>query len=86
MRETLEGLQAIGLALKLDDFGTGYSSLSYLRAMHFNSLKIDQSFVAKMSTDADSHAIVDNVIRLAHSARYDRGRRSESRTKRRLRN
>ncbi len=67
VRETLEGLQAIGLALKLDDFGTGYSSLSYLRAMHFNSLKIDQSFVAKMATDADSHAIVDNVIRLAHS-------------------
>ncbi len=66
-REVLAGLQTLGVGLKLDDFGTGYSSLSCLRALHFDSLKIDQSFIARMNSDPDSRAIVDTVIKLAHS-------------------
>jgi EAL domain-containing protein (putative c-di-GMP-specific phosphodiesterase class I) len=66
-RDVLSGLQALGVGLKLDDFGTGYSSLSCLRALHFDSLKIDYSFVSKMASDPDSRAIVDTVIKLAHS-------------------
>jgi EAL domain-containing protein (putative c-di-GMP-specific phosphodiesterase class I) len=63
----LAEMQALGVGLKLDDFGTGYSSFSYLGSLHFNSLKIDQSFVAKMGSDAESNAIVDSIIRLAHA-------------------
>ncbi|HLH39293.1 MAG TPA: EAL domain-containing protein [Bryobacteraceae bacterium] len=66
-RDALAEIQALGVGLKLDDFGTGYSSFSYLEALHFNSLKIDQSFVARVSLEPESHAIVDSIIRLAHA-------------------
>jgi EAL domain-containing protein (putative c-di-GMP-specific phosphodiesterase class I) len=60
-------LRQLGIGLKLDDFGTGYSSLSYLQKLHFDSLKIDRSFVGRMTGDADAHAIVDTIIKLAHT-------------------
>ncbi len=66
-QQMLAGLRAIGVGLKLDDFGTGYSSLSCLRSLHFDSLKIDHSFISRMGSDPDTRAIVDTVIKLAHS-------------------
>jgi diguanylate cyclase (GGDEF)-like protein len=60
-------LRNLGVGLKLDDFGTGYSSLSYLRALRFDSLKIDRSFVSKVTEDAETRAIVDTIIKLAHT-------------------
>ena len=66
-RTVIRELQQIGIGLKLDDFGTGYSSLSYLHGLHFDSLKIDRSFVSRMAEDAEAHAIVDTIIKLAHT-------------------
>ena len=66
-RAVLMEMQSLGIGLKLDDFGTGYSSFSYLGSLHFNSLKIDQSFIARVSVEPESHAIVDSIIRLAHA-------------------
>jgi EAL domain-containing protein (putative c-di-GMP-specific phosphodiesterase class I) len=66
-REVLTSLQALHVGLKLDDFGTGYSSLSYLRTLHFDSLKIDQSFVRRLATDRETHAIVETIVNLAHA-------------------
>jgi diguanylate cyclase (GGDEF)-like protein len=66
-RAVLSEMQALGIGLKLDDFGTGYSSFSYLGSLHFNSLKIDQSFISRVSLDPESQAIVDSIIRLAHA-------------------
>jgi len=64
-KDVLERLQSMNVGLKLDDFGTGYSSLNHLRQLHFDSLKIDRSFVARMSEDEESHAIVETMIKLA---------------------
>ncbi len=66
-REIITAIQNMGIGLKLDDFGTGYSSLSYLRELRFDSLKIDCSFVSKLTEDAEAHAIVDTIIKLAHT-------------------
>jgi diguanylate cyclase (GGDEF)-like protein len=65
--DVLAALQTLHVGLKLDDFGTGYSSLSSLRTLHFDSLKIDPSFVQRVATDRETRAIVETIINLAHT-------------------
>jgi EAL domain-containing protein (putative c-di-GMP-specific phosphodiesterase class I) len=63
----LSALKALGLQLALDDFGTGYSSLSYMRRFPIDTLKVDQSFVRDLVTDADDASVVSAVINMAKS-------------------
>lgn len=58
----LQALKTMGIQLAIDDFGTGYSSLSYLRRFPVDTLKIDQSFVREIDTDASNATIVSAVI------------------------
>ena len=56
-----------GIRVALDDFGTGYSSLAHLRALPFDRIKIDKSFVMSLSESNDSVAIVKAIIGLGES-------------------
>ena len=63
----LSELADLGIQISMDDFGTGHSSLNYLKHFPIRRLKIDQSFVAGMTTDDKDHAIVATVISIARN-------------------
>ncbi len=56
-----------GIQIALDDFGTGYSSLAHLRALPFDRIKIDRSFVSSMMSNPESAAIVSAIAGLGAS-------------------
>ncbi len=56
-----------GIQIALDDFGTGYSSLAHLRALPFDRIKIDRSFVSSMLDNTESAAIVSAIAGLGAS-------------------
>ena len=64
---TLVHLHAMGIRLSIDDFGVGYSSLNYLKRFPIDTVKIDQSFVRHITSDADDAAIATAIIAMAHS-------------------
>ncbi len=66
-REVLEALRALGLRIAVDDYGTGYCALAYLRDLPIDELKIDRTFIAQVTTDPRSAAIVRSTIELAHA-------------------
>ncbi|MGD0429497.1 MAG: EAL domain-containing response regulator [Acetobacteraceae bacterium] len=65
MMDILTRVRLKGMQLAIDDFGTGYSSLKALRQLPFSEIKIDQSFVADLTTSGDSRAIVKSIVDLA---------------------
>lgn len=66
-RRMLNDLKQLGVRLSVDDFGTGYSSLSYLKLFEIDTLKIDKSFVDKITTDKKDEAISASIVNLAHN-------------------
>lgn len=62
-----ERLRALGVNLIIDDFGTGFTSLNLMRKLPVTGIKIDRSYISRLTDDEDTEAIVSAVIRLGHS-------------------
>lgn len=67
---TITALSALGISISIDDFGTGLSSLAYLKSFEIDRLKIDQSFITHILTDAHDQKMVTAIIKLAHELGY----------------
>jgi len=63
-RPVLDDLSTYGVGIHIDDFGTGYSSLSYLAELPVQTLKIDQSFVERLTESATNARVVQSIIAL----------------------
>lgn len=64
-RTILHALRNKGVRIALDNFGAGHASLLQLRQLPFDKLKIDRSFVRRMTTDAESATLVRTIISMA---------------------
>jgi diguanylate cyclase (GGDEF)-like protein len=64
--DTLIALEALDVELSLDDFGTGYSSMFMLKRLPVSEIKVDQSFVSRLTEDGEDASIVRSIIDLAH--------------------
>ena len=69
--ETMNMLREMGIQIHIDDFGTGHSSLSYLHRFPINALKIDRSFISKLTADGSNKEIITSIISLANSLKVD---------------
>ena len=63
----MHALVAEGITLSIDDFGTGYSSLSYLRNLPIHELKIDRSFISRVTENSADAVLVNTIIGMAAS-------------------
>ncbi|CAB0150287.1 Phytochrome-like protein cph2 [Pseudidiomarina piscicola] len=67
VKGVLNVLRERGVQVSLDDFGTGYSSLSTLRLLPIQEVKIDQSFVRDLATNANDARLVKTIIAMANA-------------------
>jgi diguanylate cyclase (GGDEF)-like protein/PAS domain S-box-containing protein len=63
--ELCNQLKALGVRIQIDDFGIGYSSLSYLSEFPISALKIDQSFISKMTENSNDTNIIQAIVMLS---------------------
>jgi EAL domain-containing protein (putative c-di-GMP-specific phosphodiesterase class I) len=69
--EQLRALKGLGVRVAIDDFGTGYSSLSYLTRFPIDTLKIDRSFVASLSSGPDGNTVARIIVELGQALGLD---------------
>ncbi len=69
--ETMNRLRNMGIQIHIDDFGTGHSSLSYLQLFPVSALKIDRSFINKLTANGDNQEIITHIVSLAKSLNFE---------------
>jgi EAL domain-containing protein (putative c-di-GMP-specific phosphodiesterase class I) len=60
----LAAIKQLGVRIAIDDFGTGYSSLAHLQQFPVDALKIDRSFISRLSNNPEGSAIIHTLVQL----------------------
>ncbi len=63
----LTAIKRFGVRIAIDDFGTGYSSLAYLQRFPVDALKIDRSFITRLTQSKDGEALIRTLVQLGKS-------------------
>ncbi|HEY2142048.1 MAG TPA: EAL domain-containing protein [Solirubrobacteraceae bacterium] len=63
----LTAVKQLGVRIAIDDFGTGYSSLAYLQRFPVDALKIDRSFIARVTRDNEGETLIRTLVQLGKS-------------------
>jgi diguanylate cyclase (GGDEF)-like protein len=69
--DELGAFREAGVRISIDDFGTGYSSLSYLSRLPIDELKIDRSFIRKLTEQEQDQRIVAAIVQMANEFRLN---------------
>lgn len=67
MRERLNHIRGMGIAIALDDIGSAYSSLIHLRDLPIDIMKLDQAFARELARRPEDLHFVLSIQGLAHS-------------------
>jgi diguanylate cyclase (GGDEF)-like protein len=62
--QRLAAIRELGVRIAIDDFGTGYSSLAHLQQLPVDELKIDRSFIARLTQSAEGETLVHTLVQL----------------------
>lgn len=65
LNELLYSLRQLGVQIALDDFGTGYSNLVYLNMLPVDYIKVDRSFIGRLTEGEPDDRLVECVISMA---------------------
>ncbi len=60
----LAAIKELGVRIAIDDFGTGYSSLSHLQQFPVDALKIDRSFIARLTQSPEGETLIRTLVQL----------------------
>jgi len=60
----LAAVKELGVRIAIDDFGTGYSSLSHLQQFPVDALKIDRSFIARLTQSPEGETLIRTLVQL----------------------
>ena len=64
MVRRLAAVKELGVRIAIDDFGTGYSSLSHLQQFPVDALKIDRSFIARLTQSPEGETLIRTLVQL----------------------
>jgi diguanylate cyclase (GGDEF)-like protein len=57
-------MKAVGVRIAIDDFGTGYSSLAHLQQFPVDALKIDRSFISRLTHNPEGETLIHTLVQL----------------------
>jgi len=63
----IRALRDAGLKVALDDFGTGFASLTHLLTVPVDIIKIDRSFISRLSPGDVGAAVVEGILHIARN-------------------
>jgi diguanylate cyclase (GGDEF)-like protein len=60
----LTAIKELGVRIAIDDFGTGYSSLAHLQQFPVDALKIDRSFISRLTDNPEGETLMHTLVQL----------------------